>query len=98
MFGPGDCPSFAMQLSIDFGRSPCSIAKRRAPNGLSHGSRIVYKGLRQRVDQVLGVNPSDTGDGFLVSFDGPARAGTCAPAIRDAATQLGINIRVGMCR
>jgi DNA-binding SARP family transcriptional activator/pimeloyl-ACP methyl ester carboxylesterase len=37
-----------------------------------------------------------TGDGFLGSFDGPARAIRCALAIRDAARALGIEIRTGL--
>lgn len=37
-----------------------------------------------------------TGDGVLATFDGPARAVTCACAIRDAAAQLGLEIRAGV--
>ena len=36
------------------------------------------------------------GDGVLATFDGPARALTFASAIRDAAGQLGLEIRVGV--
>jgi class 3 adenylate cyclase len=36
------------------------------------------------------------GDGFLATFDGPARAVTCAKAIRDAAAQMDIDIRAGL--
>ena len=36
------------------------------------------------------------GDGFLATFDGPARAIRCACAIRDAVQQLGIEIRAGL--
>jgi class 3 adenylate cyclase len=38
----------------------------------------------------------DTGDGFLVMFDGTARAVRCAAAIRDAVAELGIQIRAGI--
>jgi class 3 adenylate cyclase len=37
-----------------------------------------------------------TGDGFLASFDGPARAVRCACAIRDEVSHLGIEIRSGL--
>jgi class 3 adenylate cyclase len=37
-----------------------------------------------------------TGDGFLVDFDGPARAIRCAMAIADAMAPLGIQIRAGL--
>lgn len=37
-----------------------------------------------------------TGDGFVISFDGPARAIRCALAINEAAGKLGINLRMGL--
>ena len=37
-----------------------------------------------------------TGDGVLVTFDGPARAVQCAIAIREAVLQLGLVVRVGV--
>jgi len=37
-----------------------------------------------------------TGDGFLATFDGPARAIQCAIAIRDEVRRLGIEIRAGL--
>lgn len=36
------------------------------------------------------------GDGFLATFDGPARAIHCANAIRDSALTLGLEIRAGI--
>jgi class 3 adenylate cyclase len=36
------------------------------------------------------------GDGFLATFDGPARAIRCACAIRDQARQVGIELRAGL--
>ena len=36
------------------------------------------------------------GDGFLATFDGPARAIHCAAAIRDGVRGLGIEIRTGI--
>jgi len=37
-----------------------------------------------------------TGDGFVASFDGPARAIRCARAIREATRQLAIELRFGL--
>ncbi|MDT5103762.1 MAG: hypothetical protein QOI25_1275 [Mycobacterium sp.] len=37
-----------------------------------------------------------TGDGALATFDGPARAISCARAIRDAVEDLGLTIRAGL--
>jgi len=36
------------------------------------------------------------GDGFVASFDGPARAIRCAQALRDAVRELGLEIRTGV--
>jgi class 3 adenylate cyclase len=36
------------------------------------------------------------GDGFLATFDGPARGIRCARAIRDAAANLDVDVRVGL--
>ncbi len=36
------------------------------------------------------------GDGFLVLFDGPARAIACACAVRDAVRQIGLEVRAGL--
>ena len=37
-----------------------------------------------------------TGDGFLASFDGPARAIRCAASVAEAVQTLGINLRAGL--
>jgi class 3 adenylate cyclase len=36
------------------------------------------------------------GDGFLATFDGPARAIRCAVAIRAAAAEFGLEVRCGL--
>ena len=36
------------------------------------------------------------GDGFLATFDGPARGIRCATAIREAVGELGVKIRAGL--
>ncbi len=37
-----------------------------------------------------------TGDGFLATFDGPARAVHCAVRVRDEVKSLGLDIRAGL--
>src|SRR4029077_20972197 len=37
-----------------------------------------------------------TGDGIVATFDSPARALSCATAMRDAVRSLGIEVRVGL--
>jgi class 3 adenylate cyclase len=52
--------------------------------------------FRHQLDIYRGHEVKMTGDGLLATFDGPARAIHCAAALRDAATGLGIEIRVGI--
>jgi class 3 adenylate cyclase len=51
---------------------------------------------RRQLARFEGREVNTTGDGVLAIFDGPARAVTCACAIRDATAQLGLVIRVGV--
>ncbi len=52
--------------------------------------------VRDRLEQFRGKEIRIAGDGFLATFDGPARAIRCACAIRDAVRGLGIEIRAGL--
>ena len=52
--------------------------------------------VRRELDQYHGHEIKTMGDGFLASFDGPARAIRAACAIRDAVPRLGIEIRAGL--
>jgi class 3 adenylate cyclase len=51
---------------------------------------------RAEIGRFGGQEVKSTGDGFLATFDGPARAIHCAEAIRDAVSDLGIEIRAGI--
>jgi class 3 adenylate cyclase len=55
-------------------------------------NRVVDKHVASARGQVI----KFTGDGALATFDGPARAITCACAMRDAVQDLGLNIRAGL--
>jgi pimeloyl-ACP methyl ester carboxylesterase len=52
--------------------------------------------VRRELARFRGRELSTAGDGFLATFDGPARAVACAVAIRDAARALGLQIRFGL--
>jgi class 3 adenylate cyclase len=62
--------------------------------------RTVLDRLDDAVDRQLGrfsgQQEKHTGDGILATFDGPARAIRCGTAIRDAARQIGLDVRVGI--
>lgn len=55
-----------------------------------------YDIVRKQLDRFKGKEIGTTGDGFLATFDGPARAIRCACAIRDSVRPLGIEIRAGL--
>jgi class 3 adenylate cyclase len=52
--------------------------------------------VRRQLARFRGREIKSMGDGFLATFDGPARAVECARAIRDAARQLGLEVRSGV--
>jgi class 3 adenylate cyclase len=52
--------------------------------------------VREHLRRFRGREIKTTGDGFLASFDGPARAIRCAQAINDATRVLGIEVRLGL--
>jgi class 3 adenylate cyclase len=52
--------------------------------------------VRAELERFRGREIKTTGDGFLATFDGPARAAQCACAIRDGARPLRIEIRAGL--
>jgi class 3 adenylate cyclase len=52
--------------------------------------------VRQQLEAFRGREVKTMGDGFLATFDGPARAIRCACAIRNAAAPLGLEVRIGL--
>jgi class 3 adenylate cyclase len=52
--------------------------------------------VRSQLQRFRGHEVKQTGDGFLASFDGPARAIRCACSIREEARELGIELRAGL--
>lgn len=52
--------------------------------------------IRHNIERFRGREIKTTGDGFLATFDGPARGVRCACAIAQEVKQLGIEIRAGL--
>src|SRR5262245_20186608 len=55
-----------------------------------------HAAIRREVDRFHGREVDTAGDGFLVTFDGPARAVRAAWAIREKVGALGLEIRAGV--
>jgi class 3 adenylate cyclase len=54
------------------------------------------RAVREQLNRIGGREVKHTGDGFLISFDGPARGIRCATAISGAAKSIGIEVRAGL--
>jgi pimeloyl-ACP methyl ester carboxylesterase len=52
--------------------------------------------VRGQLERFGGREVNTAGDGFVATFDGPGRAISCACAIRDALSALGIEVRCGL--
>ena len=81
--------------------SPTSSARPSAPPSSATGagsssSTTTIDSSEQSSSASRGKEVRICGDGFLATFDGPARAIRCACAIRDAVRELGIEIRAGL--
>jgi class 3 adenylate cyclase/predicted alpha/beta hydrolase len=68
------------------------LGDRRWRDLLEQHDRLV----RRELDRHHGREVKTTGDGFLATFDGPARAIRCARAIREQVRPLGIEVRAGL--
>ena len=55
-----------------------------------------YAAVRRELDRYRGREIDTAGDGFFVTFDGPARAIRCATALARAVGRLGLEIRTGI--
>jgi pimeloyl-ACP methyl ester carboxylesterase len=54
------------------------------------------RAVREQVRRFRGREVNTTGDGFVVSFDGPARAIRCAQAINEVMKPIGVELRMGL--
>jgi class 3 adenylate cyclase len=54
------------------------------------------RAVREQLRRFRGREINTTGDGFVASFDGPARAIRCAQAISEATKKLGLELHIGL--
>jgi pimeloyl-ACP methyl ester carboxylesterase len=52
--------------------------------------------VRRELERFRGREVDTAGDGFLATFDGPARAVRCAVAVTEAVRELGLEVRAGV--
>ena len=82
--------------------SPTSSTRPRAPSSWATGKwrqlleAHTGSGRAAQLDRFRGLEVNTTGDGFLATFDGPARAIRCASAIVDEAAANAIEVRAGL--
>jgi uncharacterized protein (TIGR00369 family) len=55
-----------------------------------------HAAVREALMRFRGTEVKTTGDGFVATFDSPARAVRCARAIKDAMGRFGVQIRAGL--
>ena len=55
-----------------------------------------HASVRRELERFRGVEVDTAGDGFMASFDGPARAIRCAQAIHEGIAGLDLNLRAGV--
>ena len=55
-----------------------------------------HAAIRRNLTRFRGHEVKTTGDGFLATFDGPARGVRCACAIAEEIRSLGIEVRAGL--
>jgi class 3 adenylate cyclase len=77
---------------VDSTRLATELGDRRWHRLLAEHDRVV----RSELARFRGREDKTTGDGFLASFDGPARAIRAADAIRAGLAEHGLQIRVGL--
>jgi class 3 adenylate cyclase len=77
----------------------CDSTRRAAEMG-DRGWRFLLERhdalFRQALERHRGREVKRTGDGFLATFDGPARAIRCAASVTDAMGSLGLQVRAGL--
>jgi hypothetical protein len=77
---------------VDSTRRAASLGDDRWRTFLNAHDRAVSDQLKR----FRGQEVNTTGDGFIASFDGPARAIRCAHSILDVASRLGVELRAGL--
>jgi pimeloyl-ACP methyl ester carboxylesterase len=77
---------------VDSTRRAADLGDRRWRDVLERHNRVV----RQSLERFRGDEVKTMGDGFLATFDGPARGIRCARAVVDDLGPLGVDLRAGL--
>ena len=77
---------------VDSTRTAANLGDQRWREVLERHQRAV----RDHLARFNGREVKSTGDGFLATFDGPARAIHCARAILQSSEPLGVSVRAGL--
>jgi class 3 adenylate cyclase len=77
---------------VDSTRRATELGDRRWRALLDRHDQLV----RQELTRFRGREVKSLGDGFLATFDGPARAVRCATSIADAVRSLDLQVRAGV--
>jgi class 3 adenylate cyclase len=77
---------------VDSTARAADLGDQRWQEVLGQHDRIV----RQEIERMRGREMNTTGDGFVATFDGPARAIRCALAAAAAVQRIGLQIRAGI--
>jgi class 3 adenylate cyclase len=77
---------------VDSTRRAAELGDRRWRDLMESHDALV----RRQVERHQGRLVKTMGDGFLATFDGPARAIRCARAVEDGARSLGVELRAGL--
>ncbi len=77
---------------VDSTRTAVDLGDHRWREVLEHHQALV----REALIRFRGREVKSTGDGFLATFDGPARAIRCARSILDASQSVGVGVRAGL--
>jgi pimeloyl-ACP methyl ester carboxylesterase len=71
--------------------------KAATPGDQRRDLRVQHHALvRQQLTQFRGCEVDSSGDGFLATFDGPARGIRCASSVIREASRLGLQLRAGL--
>jgi class 3 adenylate cyclase len=77
---------------VESTKTAANLGDARWHRLLTDHNRVV----RHQLERFGGHEIKVTGDGFLATFDGPARAVRCAIAIRDGVRDVGLEVRAGI--
>ena len=94
--GPEPDPVLATVMFTDIVRAPRKRPRGWATRGGARCLKAITAMVREHLTRFRGHEIDTAGDGFLATFDGPARAVRCAQGIVEAVGDIGIQVRAGV--